>query len=161
MWHNYDIEIRTPSGVYFRHRSWRCDRRNDKTMSSFTKSPPLEAIPPEYKLYKVQVDFEYHVGTEDSNEIIKVRKGTITDCLSIPQIAWSILGGPLGPYAPAGVIHDECYRRSLYSRLRSDQIFKEALGVLGAGWWKRGTMYNFVRWFGWIGWNRYRKGGGE
>ncbi|TSA28619.1 DUF1353 domain-containing protein [bacterium] len=126
-------------------------------MSSFTKHPPLEAIPPDYKLYRTIIAFEYHVGSEDSNEIIGVPKGFITDGASIPSFAWSIIGGPLGKYAPAAIVHDFCYKYKLYVRLKCDRIFLEAMKVLGVGWWKRGTMYNFVRWFAWINWKKRRK----
>lgn len=126
-------------------------------MSSFTECPPLIAIPPDYKLYKVQTDFEYHVGAEDSNEIIYVKAGTITDGASIPKFAWSIIGGPLGRYAPAAVVHDECYRRKLYPRKRCDQIFLEAMKVLRIWIIKRLMMYRAVRLFGWMAWNKKKK----
>lgn len=125
-------------------------------MSSFTRCPPLEAIPPDYKLYRTTVDFEYHVGSEDSSEIIAIPKGFITDGASIPKFAWSILGGPLGKYAPAAVVHDYLYQKQIYTRSKSDVIFLEAMQVLGVGWLKRRTMWLAVRIFGWICW-RNRK----
>ena len=126
-------------------------------MSLFTKCPPLIAIPPDYKLYKVQINFEYHVGDENSLEIIKVPKGFITDGASIPKFAWSILGGPMGEYSAAAVVHDYCYKYKLYTRKRCDYIFYEAMQVLEVPFWKRWLMYHAVRTFAWLGWNAHRR----
>ncbi len=131
-------------------------------MSSFTICPPLVAIPPDYKLFEVQLGFEYRVGNEYSDEVIKIHKGFITDGASIPKFFWSIIGGPLGPYAPAAVVHDRCYKtppffHHRYTRKKSDYVFYEALGVLEVPWWKRKVMYAGVRIGGWRAWNRYRK----
>lgn len=126
-------------------------------MSSFTKCPPLQAIPPDYRLYEVQIDFEYHIGKEGSGEIVKVPKGFITDGASIPKFAWSIIGGPLGKYAPAAIVHDILYVRGTYTRRKTDGIFLEAMKVLGVFWLKRRTMWLAVRMFGFRPWNRYRR----
>lgn len=126
-------------------------------MSSFTKCPPLVGLPPDYKLFEVQVDFRYHVGAENSGEVIDIEKGTITDGATIPWWAWSIIGGPLGPYAPAAVVHDVLYVRGTYTRRKSDRIFLEAMKVLKVFWLKRRTMWLAVRVAGWKPWNRYRK----
>lgn len=126
-------------------------------MSSFTRCPPLLAIPPDYKLFKVQIDFEYRIGKEDRLAVIKIHKGFITDGASIPQFAWSIIGGPLGKYGPAAVVHDFAYKYKLYSRKVCDKIFLEAMKVLCVSIWKRYTMYWAVRGFAWIGWRMHRK----
>jgi len=126
-------------------------------MSSFTQCPPLVAIPPDYKLYEVQCDFEYHVGFEESIEIIRIPKGFISDGASIPQFAWSLLGSPLGEYSAAAIVHDYCYRYQLYTRWRCDRIFLEAMQVLGVALWKRLTMFWAVRIFAFMAWNKYRK----
>ena len=132
-------------------------------MSSFTKLPRLVAIPPNYALYEVPNDFEYYVGSEDSNEIVKVPKGFITDGASIPKFAWRIIGGQLGKYAAAAGVHDYLYHTKFYikdgvkvmiTRKKADQIFLEAMKVLKVPRWKRNTMYSFVRLISWFFWNK-------
>ncbi len=126
-------------------------------MSSFTKLPALIAQPPSYKLFKVPQDFEYHVGHESSLDVAYVPKGFITDGASIPKIFWPLIGGPLGPYAPAAVVHDFIYKYQLRDREEADRIFLEAMGVLGVAWWRRRSMWLAVRVAGWRPWNRYTK----
>lgn len=124
-------------------------------MSSFTKYPSLRLLA-DGELWEVMEDFEYHVGSEDSNEVIKVPKGFITDGASIPKIFWSFIGGQWGKYGYAAVLHDFLYHTKIYTRKKSDQIFLEAMGVLGVPKWKRLLMYFAVRLAGWHPW-KYRK----
>ena len=126
-------------------------------MSSFTKLPRLIALPPDYKLFEVPVAFAYHVGSEDSTDVIYIPKGFICDGASIPKIFWSLIGGPLGPYAPAAVVHDFLYRFQTRTRAESDRIFLEAMKVLKVSWWRRRTMWLAVRSWAWIPWNKYKK----
>ncbi len=115
------------------------------------------AIPPDYKMYKVMMDFEYHIGSEDSEEVVEIYKGFLTDGASIPKIFWSLIGGPLGRYGPAAVVHDYLYIKGTYSRKRTDQIFLEAMQVLNVSRIKRHLMYWAVRMAAGIPWRRYRK----
>ena len=126
-------------------------------MSSFTKLPPLVAIPPDYKLYRTQVAFTYYVGSTLSGEAIYVPEDFLTDGASIPKIFWSIIGGVLGRYGAAAVLHDFLYVEGIYTRRRSDKIFLEAMKVLKVSWWKRRAMYYAVRGFAWGPWKRYHK----
>ena len=123
-------------------------------MSSFTELPKLIAIPPDYELYEVPESFEYHIGYEDSDEVVKVPKGFITDGASIPKFAWSIIGSPMGKYSAAAVVHDFLYHTKKYTRRKSDAIFLEAMKVLGVPWWKRKVMWLSVRLVAWISWNK-------
>ena len=125
-------------------------------MSSFTKLPPLVAIPPDYRLYRTQVAFTYYVGSTLSGEAIYVPEGFLTDGASIPKLFWSIIGGVLGRYGAAAVLHDFLYVKGIYSRRRSDKIFLEAMAVLKVSWWKRKLMYYAVRVGAFIPWRRYR-----
>ena len=92
-------------------------------------------------------DFEYH---RKCGDIIKVPTGFRTDGASIPKVAWSWIGHPLGEYAPASVIHDFCCEHATWPRAKTDRIFLEAMRDCGVSYLKRQTMYIFVRlWYYW------------
>ena len=115
-------------------------------MSSFTN--PLVVSPlSDGKKWCLVVPFEYHVGELGSGEVIEVAKFFITDFASIPRLFWSILP-PWGRYGKATIIHDYCYKTRQYDRLRCDEIFLEAMEVLGVKPWKRRVIYRAVRLFG-------------
>lgn len=126
-------------------------------MSSFTKCPPLKALPPDYKLFETTINFRYYVGVEGGLDFIDIPIRYKTDGASIPRFAWGIIGGPLGKYAPAAVVHDFLYHTQTRTRKESDRIFLEAMKVLGVNRFKRWIMYQVVRWFGWRAWNRRKK----
>ena len=108
-------------------------------------------------MWRVDEQFDYHVGCKDSDEVIHIKKGTITDGASIPKFAWIIVGHPLEEYAQAAVLHDEMYRTHMYARIRCDAILYEAMGVLKVAKWKRITMHQAVRRFGWISWKNRKR----
>ena len=115
-------------------------------MSSFTN--PLVVSPlSDGRRWTLVVPFEYHVGELGSGEVIKAPEFFITDFASIPRLFWSILP-PWGRYGKAAIIHDYCYRSHLYDRLRCDEIFLEAMGVLGVRPWTRRIIFRAVRIFG-------------
>jgi hypothetical protein len=110
----------------------------------------------------------YDVGRESSGETITVPVGATTDLASIPRPAWSLLP-PDGPWIKAAVIHDFLYRTrgtgvfagrrwitraDGYSRAQSDQIFDEAMAVLGVPTDKRVIIFEAVRLGGGTGWGR-------
>jgi len=72
-------------------------------MSSFLDPLILEDIGD--RTFRLVSSFRFHIGGDDSDEIITVPVGFITDFASIPQIFWNILP-PFGPYGKAAVIHD-------------------------------------------------------
>ena len=140
-------------------------------MSSFTT--PLIVTPlADGKHWELIEPFEYHVGSKESNEIITVPKGYVTNFASIPQIFWNILP-PVGTYGKAAVIHDWLYQNNgkivlmtksgnywlvkQYTRKQCDDIFLEAMVVLKTGRLARWMIYSHVRWWGWIVWNNYMK----
>ena len=118
-------------------------------MSSFTTPFVGELIGP--NLWKVKEPFEYHVGQYPSDEIIKVPVGFVTNFASVPRIFWVIIS-PVDDHGKAAVTHDYCYSMHYHSRKRSDEIFKEALEVLGVKKWKVFCMYWAVRLFGSPNW---------
>ena len=109
--------------------------------------------------WEVYEELEYHVGNKDSDEIIRVPKGTLTDFASVPRGLWNIFP-PDGEYTSAAVVHDFIYglRGKLpsktYTREEADKIFAEAMQVLGVPFWKRYTMFYAVRAGGWVYWNK-------
>lgn len=123
-------------------------------MSQFTTPLKVELIGK--NLFKVIEEFEYHVGSYPSHEIIKVSIGTKTDFASVPRIFWPIIS-PIDRHGKAAVIHDYCYQVGYDTRKECDKIFKEALRVLKVPEWKVFLMYNAVRLFGFRAWNKYRK----
>jgi len=109
--------------------------------------------------WRVERAFDYHVGSEDSEEIIHIPDGLVTDGASIPRFLWVIVGHPMDEFAQAAVVHDYLYslrgiyaEDRIYSRKRCDEIFYEAMGALKVPKWKRIAMYQAVRCFGGIPW---------
>jgi hypothetical protein len=82
-----------------------------------------------------------------------VPAGFVTDLASIPRVLWSLLP-PHGRYAKAAIIHDWLYATGIGGREYADDVFLEAMEVLGVSPWKRKTMYWAVRAFGA---SRYKK----
>lgn len=105
--------------------------------------------------------FEYRVGHADSPVVIVAPAGYVTDFASIPRVAWTLIGPPLGRHARAAIIHDWLYDTNgdwgRFSREQSDEIFLEAMEVVGVPWLKRSAMFRAVRAGGASGW----KGPGE
>ena len=100
-------------------------------------------------------EFKYHVGAESSDNIVVVSKGFVTDFASVPRLFWLVFP-KWGKYGNAAVIHDWLYWEQSDKRDRktADSIFLEAMEVLEVSRWKRKVMYDAVRLFGWIAWNR-------
>jgi len=115
-------------------------------MSSFTTPLFVEHL--DGKNWKVIESFIYHVGEKGSDNIIIIPSGFVTDFASIPRFAWSIIGHPAGKYGKAAVVHDYLYRNKIGSRKQADDVFLEAMDVLGVSKVKRYTMYYSVRAFG-------------
>ena len=124
-------------------------------MSQFTEGLIAKWVPEAGK-FKVYIAFDYHVGSEDSDEVIHVEEGYMTDLASIPWFArWAI--PKLDRHAQAAVVHDKCYQFQLYSQKRCDEIFLEAMEVLKVAKWKRILMYRALRIGGWVAYNNAGK----
>ena len=110
--------------------------------------------------------FEFHLGSANGPEFVRVDVGFITDFASVPRPLWSIWP-PTGQYGKAAVIHDALYllpyvqhvgggmRR--VNRGEADHIFLEGMEVLGVSWFTRRNLYQGVRALGWHPWKQYRK----
>ena len=125
-------------------------------MSTFTDSLTVTKI--DARRWRVEREFTYYIGEENSNEFVTVPKGFETDFASVPRLFWSILP-PDGTYTQAAVLHDFLYSVQLYTRKRSDEIFLEAMAVLRVWVVRRLIMFSQVRLWGFIPWNKKRKVG--
>jgi hypothetical protein len=107
--------------------------------------------------------FRYDIGEKDSAKWVTVPIGFRTDFASIPRPFRNFFS-PFGDYGKAAVLHDGLYNEVWISHLlieeltgdtyerhyhptrkEADDIFKEAMEVLGVGWWTRITIYSAVR----------------
>lgn len=77
---------------------------------------------------------------------IYVPVGFKTDFASVPRIFRSLIPS-VGQFNGAAVIHDFLCESKQVSRKKADQIFLEAMKVLGVSWWKRRTMFTGVRFY--------------
>lgn len=124
-------------------------------MSSFTKPLQVEAV--EENRWKLLEEFDYFIGTEDSDEYVAVPVGYVTDFATIPQIFWSIIP-PWGKYGKASVIHDFLCTDGFYfrkvggtviqvpvTRKEADDIFLEAMTVLQVDEVTKAAIYAAVR----------------
>ena len=133
-------------------------------MSSFTSR--LEVTPlDDGRKWKLIRTFRYHVGSLGSGVVITVPAGFVTDFASSPRIFWPIVS-PWGKWGKAAIVHDLLYQTRSYfvetiddwhfhetvTRKWADQIFLEAMEVLGVAPWRRKLMYWGVRLFGWLAW---------
>lgn len=124
-------------------------------MSEFTEILLVSPLA-DGKTWVIQKEFTYYVGELDSDETVTVPLGFQTDFASVPPVfRWLI--PRWGKYGKAAIIHDYCYWEQRYTRERSDQIFREAMGVLGVARWKMFLMYQAVRLFGWWAWRANQK----
>ena len=118
-------------------------------MSTFTTPAILELVGE--NRWRLAMPFEYHVGTYPSDEVICVPAGFVTDLASIPRLLWPLLP-PQGRYAKAAILHDWLYALGPAgdeaARRRADDIFAEAMAVLGCPAWQRWVIHRAVRLFG-------------
>jgi hypothetical protein len=114
-------------------------------MSSFTT--PADLRMQENYRWELLAEFDYHVGSFPSDEVICVPVGTVTDLASTPRILWAIFP-PHGQYAKAAIVHDYLYQQAVGSKPWADRVFLEAMEVLGVPRWRRVLMYWAVSWFG-------------
>jgi hypothetical protein len=99
----------------------------------------LEVTPLPGRLWLVDEDFVYYsrlLGTT-----ITVPEGFICDLNSIPRPFW--IFSPPSDYPEAGTVHDFLYRYKEVPRSQADAVYREALGVLGAG-----KVRQFIRYWG-------------
>lgn len=94
----------------------------------------------------VQVPYEVD-GVAREVAFITVPRNTVTDLASVPRCLWMIFP-PHGRYAKAAIVHDYLYSNAIGTKAFADNVFNEAMLVLGVPKWRRLAMYWAVRAFG-------------
>jgi len=130
-------------------------KERSKEMSRFTEVLTVSPLA-DGRTWVTRKDFGYDVGEEGSGDSIDVPIGFMTDFASIPRPLWIILPR-WGKYGNAAVIHDYCYWEQSRSRLESDRIFRQAMGVLNVPKWKICVMYCAVRLGAGLAWSGSRR----
>ena len=120
-------------------------------MSSFTDKLVVSKV--NKRMWRVERSFDYHVGSEDSEDVVTVPLGFLTDFASVPRPFW-IIFPPDGQYTQAAVVHDYLYATKSYERKYCDKVFLEAMEVLNVPKWKRKIIYRAVRMFGGFCWKK-------
>lgn len=90
-------------------------------------------------------------------EHIVVPRGFITDLASIPKPLRAVLDVN-GPSRAPAVLHDWLYCSHIVSRDRADDLLRIALETRGVGVIERNAFWSGVRAFGWLYWNKRKKG---
>lgn len=142
-------------------------------MSSFSDQTPAFEPIGNGRRWKVVKGFEYYVTEplEGYKQAVIISENFTTDFASVPRILWSLFP-PYGKYGKAAIVHDWLYEnkfivtkyldfktRNIFtnslpvSRERADEIFLEAMLVLGVPKWKAKIMFYAVRLFGQKAWD--------
>lgn len=137
-------------------------------MSSFTKELRVKVLD-NGKNYEVLDAFTYYKD-DQTDMVIKVDKGFVTDFASVPRLFWSIFP-PFGKYTKAAVLHDRLceafnnkewwnaiveepeklpieYSKRLVRRKEADDIFLEAMTAIKVPKFTRFCLYWSVRLYG-------------
>lgn len=99
----------------------------------------------------VSNDFRYEIGVEGSGDIVSVPQWMATDFASVPRPVWWF-AAPWGRHGHAAVIHDAGYFLQDRTRRAYDDLFLEAMLVLGTKAWRARLMYWAVRVLGGFAW---------
>lgn len=124
-------------------------------MSEFTESLVVSPLA-DGRTWTIRQKFTYYVGEENSDEKIVVPVGFQTDFASVPRPFWALVPR-WGKHGKAAIVHDYCYWEQTYTRKRSDEIFREAMEVLGVASWTIFVMYWAVRLFAECAWRGNQK----
>lgn len=128
-----------------------------QSSKGFTSGTSIKYAKEESKIlgkdhWVVVESFKYYLGEKGSNNWIVVPRGYLTDGASVPRVFWGLIP-PWGAYGQAAILHDYlCEFLSITSngypmritRQKADDIFCEAMAVLGVPWWPREPMHAAV-----------------
>ena len=117
-------------------------------MSKFTENVYIAPLPKANR-WITTAQLRYHVGSENSGEVIEVPVWFEFDGASVPMVfGWFIQRVEPKTISPA-CIHDWLYTEGRrYTQKKSDQIFYEALRASWVGRLKDYLMYIWVRLWG-------------
>jgi Protein of unknown function (DUF1353) len=90
-------------------------------------------------------ELAYRIG--DTNHIIIVPAGFVTDFASTPRAIWSVLP-PTGRYQMAAIVHDFLYWEQQCTREQADSLLRVAMAESLVGPFKRDIIWRAVRDFG-------------
>ncbi len=120
-------------------------------MSSFTEPLIVEVIQKERRPFRVVRPFVYAVGAPGGGHLLIVPPGFETDFASVP-FGFRWLVPIVGRHGKAAVLHDWLYASKVVPRRVADDLFLEAMTVLGVRIWRRYLAYWSVRLFGGRAW---------
>ncbi len=138
-------------------------------MGRFIKQPMLMPATDDQDDFLLLTPFEYYF----ENDVPKVApaipyanyKGVpailtpayfITDMTSAPWIARVFNIDKFGPHGNAALLHDWVYTTEMFPRAVCDELFLEAMKVLGVSWSKRNAAYAGVRAGGGVVWANHK-----
>ena len=115
-------------------------------MSAFTKPLILKFLKKavDGAWFELHEEFSFYYNETDSVTTFTIPEGFKTDFASIPK-AFRMILSPIGLHGKAAVLHDYLCEYGYLTRKRADEIFLEAMKVLGVGWLRRSVMYRSVR----------------
>jgi len=104
--------------------------------------------------WAMAADMEYAAGHKDSGERYLVPKGFPFDGASVPFLLTLFVPRTHSSYLGAAALHDFLYqrRRDDVPRNRADELFREAIMVLGLHWFWAMILWRGVRAGGWVVW---------
>jgi len=101
--------------------------------------------------YEVAIDWKI----ETSRGTIIVKKGFVTDGVSVPRMAWFLAGHPMeSPRVVAALAHDWLYAAHVCTRMEADEIYREILLRYRAKW-RVNVEYKMLDWFGGKAWESH------
>ena len=128
-------------------------------MSSFT-TPLIVSPLPDGRRWKLMEEFVYRIGSDQSEECVRVPAGFETDFASVPRIFWFL--PDWATYNKSAPLHDWLYHNKKImgkdiTRKEADFVFLEAMLVdfrhHRSRRWVARLEYWMVRLFGWLAWN--------
>jgi Protein of unknown function (DUF1353) len=97
----------------------------------------------------LMAELSYRIG--ETNHIIVVPAGFVTDFASTPRAIWSVLP-PTGRYQMAAIVHDFLYWDQRCTREQADALLRVAMAESLVGPFKRDIIWRAVRDFGDAAW---------
>lgn len=121
-------------------------------MSTFTTPASVELLDNYH--FRLIEPFLFYVGEKEAPDtIFSIPAGFETDLASVPRLLWSLLP-PHGRYAKAAILHDWLLTQApAISRPQADELFYQAMLILGVPTWQAKLMYYAVRTYSkWTNW---------